>query len=239
LTLENKRALKVEDEHPVMTSPPLLAESFEDEADVKGTTFSLHHSMSSPPFSPTNVTVDSQSVCVGSSPNTIDNSECYEPLTLGCPNIFGARNSQNSSPISRSFDSAINSGCGSFASYDAQGTSATAQIVEDASVSVISNKLQTRQDHLLSNHSMNTPSYSFDSIDFRTGMSGHRALTNSKSHVDNHTIGSTRTSIRMMSQHNGVRSAHSQRRNRLRGDISVPTLNILSSWIRPLSPSSK
>mmetsp|Transcript_16941 Transcript_16941/g.25131 ORF Transcript_16941/g.25131 Transcript_16941/m.25131 type:complete len:138 (-) Transcript_16941:550-963(-) len=107
-----------------MTSPPLLAESFEDEADVKGATFSLHHSMSSPPFSPTNVTVDSQSVCVGSSPNTIDNSECYEPLTQGCPNIFGARNSQNSSHISLSFDSAINSGCSSFTSYDAQGTSA-------------------------------------------------------------------------------------------------------------------
>lgn len=44
---------------------------------------------------------------------------------------------------------------------------------------------------------------SFDTIDFRTGMSGHRGLTNAKSNAAAHSPGARR-SIMMMSAHSGI-----------------------------------
>jgi hypothetical protein len=60
--------------------------------------------------------------------------------------------------------------------------------------------LQTPTSHLQQSASLSSPS--FDNINFRTGMSGHRGLSSAKAASPGKTI--TRSEIRMMSEHRGI-----------------------------------
>lgn len=138
-------------------------------------------------------------------------------LAFGCgSSLFGDNESQAGKDISGlSFDSM---------EENAPPRIAHAATTQEYRAPHVVRNLQTPTSHLQQNVSLSSPS--FDNINFRTGMSGHRGLSSAKAASPKLKM-LARSEIRMMSEHRGIGQVRGLARGR--GGSTSPSLGGRSS----------